>query len=141
MSDNSDIDLVRRFWETLARRDFDALGQFMAPEGHYVDVPVKDIEPGAYGPEETAARARLGLEPLHDYELHDGRIVASGGYVVTEHSETWVWEPGKSVTLPFASVMEIGDGKVQRWWDYFDLNTLMGAAPQWWLDHIAKGYK
>lgn len=137
----SDIELVERFWAALGRRDFDAVGAFMAEDGHYVDVPVKDIEPGAYGPAETTARLRLGIEPLHAYELHDGSMVAACGFVVTEHAETWTWESGISVTLPFVSVMEVRDGKVQRWWDYFDLSTLMNAAPPWWVEHIAAGYK
>jgi limonene-1,2-epoxide hydrolase len=138
---SADVALVTAFWAALAARDFDAVGAFMAPDGHYVDVPVKDVEPGAYGPAETAARVRLGLAPLHGYELHDGPIVAAGGYVVTEHAETWVWEPGVSVTLPFTSVMQVLDGAVTRWWDYFDLSTLMNAAPAWWLEHVAAGYK
>lgn len=137
----SDIELVEGFWAALGRRDFDAVGALMADDGHYVDVPVMEIDPGAYGPAETASRLRLGIEPLHAYELHDGPIVASGGFVVTEHAETWTWEPGVSVTLPFASVMEVRGGKVHRWWDYFDLSTLMNAAPAWWVEHIAKGYK
>jgi limonene-1,2-epoxide hydrolase len=140
-AEEANVALVRGFWNALGRRDFDAVGSYMAPDGHYVDVAVKDIDPGARGPEQTAARLRLGLGPLHAYELHDGPIVASGGYVVTEHSETWTWEPGVSVTLPFTSVMEVGDGKVGRWWDYFDLATVTDAAPQWWLDHIAAGYR
>jgi limonene-1,2-epoxide hydrolase len=140
-ADGTNVELVREFWAALGRRDFDAVGCFMAPDGHYVDVAVKDVDPGARGPEQTAARLRLGLGPLHAYELHDGPIVAAGGYVVTEHSETWTWEPGFSVTLPFTSVMQVGDGKVSRWWDYFDLATLTNAAPQWWLDHIAAGYR
>ena len=41
----------------------------------------------------------------------------------------------------FTSVMQVGHGKVDRWWDYFDLATLTNAAPQWWLDHIAAGYR
>lgn len=140
MSVDANVELVRSFWAALARRDFEAVGAFMAPDGHYVDVAVKDLDPGAHGPEQTIARLRLGLGPLHAYELHDGPIVASGGYVVTEHSETWTWEPDVSVTLPFTSVMEVGGGKVTRWWDYFDLPTIMNTAPQWWLDHIAAGY-
>jgi limonene-1,2-epoxide hydrolase len=140
-TDAANVELVRGFWAALGRRDFDAVGAYMAADGHYVDVAVKDTEPGARGPEQTAARLRLGLDPLHGYELHDGPIVASGGYVVTEHSETWTWEPGVSATLPFTSVMQVSGGKVDRWWDYFDLATLMNAAPQWWLDHVAAGYR
>jgi hypothetical protein len=29
-------------------------------------------------------------------------------------------------------------GKIVRWWDYWDLATLMGAAPQWWIDQIMR---
>jgi limonene-1,2-epoxide hydrolase len=137
----ANIALVEQFWAALGRRDFAAVGAFMAPDGHYVDVPVKDYDEGAFGPAETEARLRLGIAPLQDYVVHDGPIVASGGYVITEHSETWTWDDDHRVTLPFCSVMEIRDGQVTRWWDYLDLATLMNAAPPWWVDHIAPGYK
>lgn len=137
----ANIELVERFWETLARRDFEGVGAMMSDDGHYVDVPVKGVEPGAYGPAATTARLTLGLAPLAGYVLHPGTITAAGTSVITEHAETWTWEEGVTVTLPFASVMEVADGKVTRWWDYFDLSTLMNAAPAWWLDHIAGGYQ
>jgi limonene-1,2-epoxide hydrolase len=141
MSEAENVAMVESFWKALGARDFDGVGAFMAPNAHYVDVPVIGIDEGAYGPEQTAARLRLGLGSLHAYELHDGPVIASGRYVVTEHSETWTWEPGVSVRLPFTSVMEVEDGLVTRWWDYLDLQTLMGAAPAWWVEKVAAGYK
>ena len=27
-------------------------------------------------------------------------------------------------------------GKLVRWWDYWDLATLMSSAPAWWVEHI-----
>jgi len=87
-NETENVALVKRFWEALKQRDFDAVGAFMADDGHYVDVPVKDVDEGARGPAETAARLRLGLAPLAGYELHDGNIAASGDFVITEHSET-----------------------------------------------------
>ena len=137
----ANVALVTDFWAALGRRDFAAVGAFMADDGHYVDVPVIGIEEGACGPAETTARLTLGIAPLQAYELHDGPIVASGDLVVTEHRETWTWDDDHTVTLPFTSVMEVRDGKVARWWDYLDLATLTNAAPAWWLDHIAPGYK
>jgi len=137
----ANVAVVEAFWADLAARDFAGVGAHMSERGHYVDVPVKEIEDGAFGPAETEARLRLGLEPLYGYVLHDGTIVADGDCVITEHAETWTWEPGITVTLPFSSVMEVRDGKVDRWWDYFDLGTLMNAAPAWWVEHVAKGYK
>jgi len=146
MSDATDladanIRLVRQFWAALGRRDFAAVGAFMADDGHYIDVPVIGIEDGAFGPAETEARLTLGIAPLQAYELHDGPIVAMGDFVFTEHAETWTWDDTASVRLPFTSVQEIRDSKVQRWWDYLDLSTLMNAAPPWWVEHIAGGYK
>jgi len=131
--------LVTRFWADLARRDFDAVGAYFAPDGHYTDVPAP--EEGAFGPAEVAARLRLGLGPLANYVLHDGPIVADGDMVITEHSGEWFWESGEHVLLPFVSVQEIRDGKIVRWHDYLDLNTLMAAAPQAWVEHIMVGYK
>lgn len=137
----ANVAVVEAFWAALDRRDFAAVGALMAPDGHYVDVPIMELDPGAFGPAETEARLRLGLEPLLAYELHDGPIVASGHHVITEHAETWTWEEGVSIRLPFTSVQEVHDGKVTRWWDYLDFTALMATAPQWWLDHIAPGYK
>jgi len=79
--------------------------------------------------------------PQGEGALPDGTMVASGDHVMTEHAETWTWEEGVSITLRFTSVQEVRDGLVHRWWDYLDFSGLMAAAPQWWLDHIAPGYK
>lgn len=141
MSNDENRAVVEAMWEALGRRDFAAVGAGMSERGHYVDVPVIDLDEGAFGPAETEARLRLGIEPLAAYELHPGPVIVEGSHVVTEHAETWSWASGESVRLRFASVMEVRDGKVDRWWDYFDLGTLMNAAPRAWLDHIAGGYK
>jgi ketosteroid isomerase-like protein len=29
------------------------------------------------------------------------------------------------------------DGKIAAWRDYWDLQTLLGRAPQWWIQHLA----
>ena len=143
MSDSGadNVAVVEAFWEALGRRDFDGVGALMSERGHYIDVPVIGVEDGAYGPEETAARLRLGLEPLSGYTLHPGSIVASGDLVITEHVEDWAWHTGESVSLRFCSVQEVRNGKVDRWWDYFDLGVIMNAAPAWWIEQVAAGYK
>lgn len=131
--------LIERFWEDLYRRDYDACGAYFAPDGVYTDVPLG--VPGATGPAEVSARLRLGLEPIDRYEHHLRNIVASDDVVMTEHVEEWFWNTGEHVALPFVSVMELRDGMLIRWWDYFNLATLLDGAPQWWLEHIAQGYR
>jgi len=136
----TDRALVEGFWAALYDRDWERVATFFGPDSEYTDVPspADDI---AVGPAMVVARLRLGLERLSGY-THDLRLmVAESGTVVTEHAETWHWETGESVTLPFVSVQEVRDGAIARWWDYWDLATLMNAAPAWWIDHVAQGYQ
>lgn len=130
---------VGEFWGALYERDWDRIGSFFTEESQYTDVasPADDV---AHGPNQIVARLRLGLERISGYE-HDLRLmVAEGDAVVTEHSETWHWHTGEEVTLPFVSVHELRGGAIIRWWDYWDLQTLMNAAPEWWIEHIMQGY-
>jgi ketosteroid isomerase-like protein len=130
---------VTAMWADLARRDFEAVRTHFTPDAHYTDVPAP--EDGARGPDAIEARLRLGLEPLERYVPHPGTAVAEGDMVIVEHSEEWYWGSGESVVLPFVSVFELRGGLIARWWDYWDLATLMNAAPRWWIDHIMQGYQ
>jgi limonene-1,2-epoxide hydrolase len=130
---------VQAFWDTLYRRDWGAIATFFTDASEYTDVP-SPADDVAHGPELIVARLRLGLEQISGYE-HDLRLmVAEGDTVVTEHTETWHWHTGEQVTLPFVSVQELREGTIMRWWDYWDLQTLMNAAPVWWIEHLAQGY-
>ena len=130
-------ELIERFWEDLYRRDFERVGAYFTEDGHYRDVPAPDA--GAFGPRAIAARLRLGLESIVGYYHHVKHIVADGDVVITEHAEEWHWHTGEKVTLPFVSVHEVRDGKLTRWWDYWDMATLMNAAPQWWIAYVMSG--
>ncbi len=132
--------VVDAFWKTLYERDWDAVREFFTDDSQYTDMctPADEV---AVGQDEILARMRLGLEKLSGYENHHRLTVAEGDAVVTEHAETWEWDTGESVTFPFTSVQELRDGKIVRWFDYWDLQTLMNAAPAWWVEHISQGYK
>jgi limonene-1,2-epoxide hydrolase len=139
VSTESNRQRVEEFWGALYSRDWDRIGSFFAADSEYTDVPSPDDDV-AHGPDQIVARLRLGIERLSGYE-HDIRLmVADGDTVVTEHAETWFWPTGEQVTLPFVSVQELSDATIVRWWDYWDLQTLMGAAPDWWIEHIMQGY-
>ena len=128
-------ELVEKLWIDLYNRDFDAVGAAFADDGEYTDMPTP-ADDVARGPAQIAARLRLGLEPLAGIS-HDVRvIVVQGDIAVTEHVEHWEWPTGEKISFPFVSMHEVRDGKLVRWWDYWDLGTLMGAAPDWWVEHI-----
>jgi ketosteroid isomerase-like protein len=127
--------LIEAFWDTLYRRDFEALAGFFAEDGHYEDVPAPD--PGATGPANVIKRLKIGLEPIERYEHELKRMVCEGDTVVTEHAETWHWHSGESVALPFVSIHVIREGRIRLWRDYWDLQTLMSGAPAWWIERLA----
>jgi limonene-1,2-epoxide hydrolase len=139
MGPEDDKTRVRQFWETLYSRDWEAIAGFFTAESEYTDVP-SPADDVAHGPAQIVARLRLGLERISGYEHHLRLMVAEGGTVVTEHDETWHWHTGEVVTLPFVSVQELRGDSIIRWWDYWDLQTLMNGAPAWWIEHIAQGY-
>lgn len=131
--------VVLRMWGDLGRRDWDAIATYFGPDSHYTDVGAG--EDGATGAERIVARLRLGIEPLEAYDPKPPKlVVAEGDGVIVEHSEEWHWHTGESVLLPFVSVHEVRGDTIVRWHDYWDLQTLMNAAPQWWVEHIMKGY-
>jgi len=130
---------VREFWAALYARDWEAIGAFFDEDSEYTDVP-SPPDDVARGPGQVVARLKLGLGSIAGYE-HDLRLmVAQGDAVVTEHAETWRWHTGEQVTLPFVSVQQLRAGQIVRWWDYWDLSTLMNAAPAWWIEEISAGY-
>jgi limonene-1,2-epoxide hydrolase len=130
---------VTAFWEALYARDWEAIAGFFDGGSEYTDVPSPEDDV-AHGPDLIVARLRLGLERISEYEHSLRLMVAEGDTVVTEHDETWHWHTGEQVTLPFVSVQELKGDTIARWWDYWDLQTLMNAAPDWWIEHIMQGY-
>jgi ketosteroid isomerase-like protein len=130
---------VRELWDALYARDWERIRACFAEDSEYTDVP-SPADDVARGPDQIVARLRLGLERISGYEHQLRLMVAEGDTVVTEHAETWHWHTGEQVTLPFVSVQELRQGAIVRWWDYWDLQTLMNAAPAWWIEHIMLGY-
>jgi ketosteroid isomerase-like protein len=133
--DNTDAELVRRFWDALYSRDWPLVRTFFDERSQYWDVPTGP-EAAAVGPEDIEARLLLGLEPLAGYHHEVAALIAGEGVVVTEHAETWEWHTGESVTLPFVSMMRLRDGVIGRWTDYWNMPTLMDASPAWWQERL-----
>ena len=136
MSAEGNRKIVEKMWSCLYRKDFAGVAACIAPDGHYEDVPAPD--PGATGPENVVKRLRVGLDPVQRFEHEVHRLVVEGDNVILEHTETWHFETGEKVTNDFVTIHVIRDGKIALWRDYWDLNTLMSQAPQWWIERIAK---
>ena len=132
--------LIEGFWDDLYRQDFPAVVARFDRQGQYTDVvtPEDDV---ATGPEEITARLTLAfgkLSGLRDERLH---LVAGDDTVMTEHIEHWEWPTGESMALQVATIHEVRAGRITMWRDYWDMNVLTNAAPQWWFEHVVQGWK
>ena len=134
----SNRERVAQFWTDLYARDWDVVAQYFGDDSEYTDVPTPP-EDVARGPAQIVGRLKLGLGPLEaiGHDVHT--VVCEGDNVVTEHTEHWSWPTGERAALPFVSMQTVRDGKIVRWWDYWDMATLMNVAPAWWIEQIMAG--
>jgi limonene-1,2-epoxide hydrolase len=138
----SDVDdnraLVLRFWDDLYAHRFERLAAYFSADAVYDDVPIPAAR--AVGPDAIVRKLRIGLGrvPRHVHHLH--RIVAEGDAVVTEHTEDWHFDAERVVSLPFVSVQTVAGGRITLWRDYSNIDTLLSAAPGWWLEHVTASW-
>jgi limonene-1,2-epoxide hydrolase len=132
------LDLARRFWDDLYAHRFEKLGAYFTPDAVYDDVPLPAAR--AVGPAAIVRKLRIGLERVERHVHHIHRMVADEQTVMTEHTEDWHFAPDNVVSLPFVSVQAIADGKIALWRDYSNIETLLSAAPPWWLEHVARSW-
>ena len=127
---------VRGLWRTLSARDYAGIAEWVTDDCIYFDVPLGPAF-AARGPDDIAARLKVGWGELTEYENHDGLLLDDGDHVMYEHSETWTFASGQVLQLPFVSVHRVQDGLVSLWKDYWDYSALTSAAPGAWLDSLA----
>ena len=130
--------LIRRFWDDLYAHRFAEVGAYFTDDAVYDDVPIPAAR--AVGPAAIVRKLEIGLGRVPEHVHHVHQVVAEGNCVVTEHVEDWRFAADHVVSLPFVSVHVLQDGKIARWSDYWSLDTLLSAAPQWWLEHIATAW-
>ena len=132
------VALVRRFWADLYAHRFERLADYFTDDAVYDDVPIPAAR--VVGAAAILRKLRIGFERVERHTHHLHRIVADERTVVTEHTEDWHFAPDHVVPLPFVSVQEITGGKISLWRDYSNIDTLLSAAPAWWIEHVTASW-
>ena len=100
------------------RMDWDAVGEALADDVVYHNIPMEKIEGKA-----AAMGFITGMQP----ESVNWEMVAiaenADGVVLTERVDNFVMAGGKNLSLPVMGTFEFTDGKISAWRDYFDLST------------------
>jgi limonene-1,2-epoxide hydrolase len=129
----SSTEIVQRFFDDFARLDVDAILEHFTEDAVYHDIPVP-TDP-AVG--RAAIRTKLDyLAPVDHMVFDISNMVADGDTVLAERVETWHFRTGETVALPVMCTIEVRDGKVAVWREYWDFQTLMSQLPQSFLDSL-----
>ena len=107
--------VVLDFIQAWNDKDWDAIEAAFADDVVYHNIPMQPI----VGKAAAGAFVRVMQPAEVDWQvLH---IAENGNAVLTERVDNFVLQDGKPLSLPVMGTMEIEEGKIKAWRDYFDL--------------------
>jgi limonene-1,2-epoxide hydrolase len=99
--------------------DATPLGQFFSEDAIYHNVPMEPV----HGREAIVATFADFMRMGGQVSVDITHIVAEGPIVMTERVDHFIGA-GTSISLALMGIIEIHDGAITGWRDYFDLNQL-----------------
>jgi len=124
----SDVEIVEAFFEAIYRLDFDAAIEFLTEDASYHDLPLP-TDP-TFG--KAAIRRKLdfmtagGVTGM-DYEIR--HLLAGDDTVLVERTETWHFPSGAAPTLRVMCAIELDEGRIAAWREYWNGDELMSQMP------------
>jgi len=115
------VELVTRFCEEWHRLSPEEIKGFFGYEGVYRHV---SIERSLRGHLEIAGAIEIYRARFEQIESEVLRISAAGEEVLCERREIFWLPSGRIVGFEAMSSVEVRDGKIQSWTDYFDVAGL-----------------
>ncbi|MEM9620858.1 MAG: limonene-1,2-epoxide hydrolase family protein [Pseudomonadota bacterium] len=113
----SNIKVVEDFIQAWNDKNWDAIDSAFTEDVVYHNIPMEPLVGKA-----AASAGIRAMQPAEvDWQvLH---IAENGNAVLTERLDNFVMADGRPLSVPVMGVMEIEDGKIKAWRDYFDLAT------------------
>lgn len=113
---------MQGFVAAWCNKDIEALMNCFTDDAEYNNVPMPPINKGKA---EIRAFIEGFLSSMDSIEFEVHRQVISGDTVMNERTDHIVLN-GKKIALPVMGVFEFREGKIARWWDYFDMGPFTG---------------
>jgi limonene-1,2-epoxide hydrolase len=116
------LEVVHAFLKAAAARDYDAAFALLTDDIEYQNMMLPPVQ-GKDAVKETL-EGLLALCSESEWVVH--RELAYGDLVMNERTDRFKMS-GVWTDLPVAGVFELREGRIARWRDYFDLQTIMTA--------------
>ena len=115
--------VARAFMASWSSRDLDTIMGFFAPDAVYHNIPLAPLN----GAKEIAETIAGFLTIFETVEFEVLNLAVNGHVVMTERVDHFTIA-GKPASLPVSGTIEIRDGKVQAFRDYFDVGMFEKAT-------------
>ena len=119
------FDTIKRFMDTIGRKDYDAALPYVAENCEYTNSPMGTVT----GPQGVRDVLEPFFAPTIENEFVWKHTAVDGDVAFVERVDRHLLEDGW-VELPVTGVFRVEDGKITMWRDYFDLATIMNKWPQ-----------
>lgn len=120
------IDVVTAFFNAIEKLDYDNALKLVAPRCEYTNIPMATV----HGPEGVRAVLEPFFAPTLSNEFRILRTCAQGGTVCVERLDRHQLGPDRWAELPVAGVVEVDNGQITVWREYFDMATLVRQWPE-----------
>jgi limonene-1,2-epoxide hydrolase len=124
MDNARSIELVRRFFEACVRADPDEFAGYFTEDAVWWNAPWQPIK----GREAIRETLRRGAERMTALPWEVRYIVAEGEVVMTERVDHFLVGEAR-VSVPCMGILELRDGKIAAWRDYWDLQQFERQMP------------
>ncbi|MBS0469657.1 MAG: nuclear transport factor 2 family protein [Proteobacteria bacterium] len=120
----SPTEIVRAFMSAMEKKDYDTAVRYVSEDCEYTNLPMTTVR----GPAGVRAVLEPFFAPTIENEFRILREAAAGPIVFIERLDRHRIEKGW-VELPVTGVLEVHDGLITVWREYFDLATIMKEWP------------
>jgi limonene-1,2-epoxide hydrolase len=117
-------EFIAAFIEAWPRADSAALGAFFSEDAAYHNGPLEPVV-GRDAIQATFAEF-MGMGGHVDVDIV--HLVAEGAIVMTERVDHFLGNDG-TLSLPVMGIIEVHDGAITAWRDYFDLTQFTAQMP------------
>lgn len=126
MTATTPFEVVQACLKAMEKLDYDTALQWIAPDCEYTNLPMATVR----GPEGVRAVLEPFFAPTLSNELRILRHATEGGTTFIERLDRHQIGPDRWAELPVTGVLEVEDGKIKVWREYFDLATLVRQWPE-----------
>jgi steroid delta-isomerase-like uncharacterized protein len=127
---SANTDVVHRFGEALTNRDWDAFREVVAEDCEWTDVPSGEV---IHGVEALIGLCRNFTAAFPDFRVESVTLIGQGDVVANEwcgrgtHAKT-----GRGFVRTGVGIVEVRDGKITAYRDYFDRQTMTDQVGADW---------